>query len=121
MRLSEDCRTVLTERQRATNEPVVMTKMRRVQRVETPVMFLAVKDNSDEIGRSWDLLESKLRSLRNRRFFGAFDDSGVYRCSVQIREGDDASRVGLEPGVIPGGLFSVLHGGSRRMACRSHT
>jgi len=68
--------------------------MRRVQRVETPVMLLAVKDNSDEIGLGWDHLESKLGSLRRRRFFGAFDDSGVYRCSVQIREGDDASRVG---------------------------
>jgi hypothetical protein len=79
--------------------------MRLVERVDTPVMFVAVRDRSDEIGPGWDHLESVLGSLRGRRFVGAFDDSGLYRCSVQVREGDHAGQLGLDCGVIPGGLF----------------
>lgn len=79
--------------------------VRRVERVETPVVFVAVRDGSDEIGPAWDLLEKKLGSLRGRRFLGTFDDSGIYRCCVQVREGDDAVRLGLESGTVPGGSY----------------
>ena len=83
----------------------MVTVMRRVERVEMPVMFLTVKDNSAEIGVGWDRLESVLGSLRSRRFFGVFDDSGDYRCSVQIRDSDEAGCLGLDSGVIAGGSF----------------
>jgi hypothetical protein len=79
--------------------------VRRVERVETPVMFVSAADESDEIGPAWDRLESVLGSLRGRRFFGVFDDSGIYRCCVQIRAGDHAARLGLESGAIPGGRY----------------
>jgi len=82
-----------------------MTQVRPVERTETPVMFLTVRDNSAEIGEGWDHLESMLGSLRSRRFLGVFDDSGSYRCCVQTREGDDVRRLGLLPGLIPGGWF----------------
>jgi hypothetical protein len=82
-----------------------MIRVHRVQRAEIPVMFLAVKDLSDEIGRGWDRLESALGSIRGRRFFGAFDDSGVYRCGVQMREDDAPEDLGLSSGVIAGGSF----------------
>jgi hypothetical protein len=83
------------------------TVMRRVERIETPVinMFVSVPDESDEIGPAWDRLESVLGSLRGRRFLGVFDDSGSYRCCVQIRAGDHAARLGLESGLIPGGRY----------------
>ena len=81
------------------------TPVRRVERIETPVMFVSAPDESDEIGPAWDRLESVLGSLRGRRFFGVFDDSGIYRCCVQILAGDHAARLGLESGVIPGGRY----------------
>ncbi|MFC5925506.1 GyrI-like domain-containing protein [Micromonospora vulcania] len=76
-----------------------------MERIETPVMFVTAKDGSDEIGPAWDRLETMLGSLRGRRFFGVFDDSDVYRCCVQVRAGDDAARLGLTLGVVPGGRY----------------
>jgi hypothetical protein len=81
------------------------TPVRRVERTETPVMFVAAADESDEIGPAWDRLESVLGSLRGRKFFGVFDGSGLYRCCVQTRTGDDAVHFGLEWDVIPGGSY----------------
>ncbi|WBB70128.1 GyrI-like domain-containing protein [Micromonospora sp. WMMD812] len=81
------------------------TPVRRVDRIETPVMFVAAKDGSDEIGPAWDRLETMLGSLRGRRFLGVFDDSGTYRCCVQLRAGDDAALLGLESGIVPGGRY----------------
>jgi hypothetical protein len=88
------------------------TPLRRVERIDTPVMFVTAPDESDEIGPAWDRLESALGSLRGRKFFGVFDESGVYRCCVQIRAGDHPARLGLESGVIPGGryLCATVHG-----------
>ncbi|NYF58592.1 GyrI-like domain-containing protein [Micromonospora purpureochromogenes] len=79
--------------------------VRRVERIETPVMFVAAKDGSDEIGSAWDHLETVLGSLRGRKFLGVFNDSGIYRCCVQVRAGDDADQLGLESGVVPGGRY----------------
>ncbi|GIJ21900.1 GyrI-like domain-containing protein [Micromonospora lutea] len=79
--------------------------LRRVERAETPVMFVAVKDGSDEIGPAWDHLEILLGSLRGRKFLGVFDDSGIYRCCVQIRAGDDPDQLDLQSGVVPGGRY----------------
>ncbi|MDT4987322.1 MAG: hypothetical protein QOI74_1416 [Micromonosporaceae bacterium] len=79
--------------------------VRRVDRIETPVMFVSAPDESDEIGPAWDRLESAIGSLRGRRFFGVFDDSGIYRCCVQARPDDDSVRLGLDSGVIPGGRY----------------
>ncbi|MET8529413.1 GyrI-like domain-containing protein [Micromonospora sp. NPDC005172] len=78
--------------------------LRRVERAETPVMFVAVKDGSDEIGPAWDRLETLLGSLRGRTFLGVFD-FGIYRCCVQLRAGDDPARLGLQSGVVPGGQY----------------
>jgi hypothetical protein len=78
--------------------------MRRVERTETAVMFVAAADGSDEIAPAWDRLEAAIGSLRGRHFLGAFDDTGVYRCCVRTRAGDDPAALGLQEGVIPGGL-----------------
>jgi hypothetical protein len=79
--------------------------LRRVERIETPVMFVAVRDGSDEIGPAWDHLETVLGSLRGRKFLGVFDDSGSYRCCVQVRAGDDPDQLGLQSDVVPGGQY----------------
>jgi hypothetical protein len=81
------------------------TLVRRVGRIETRVLFVSAPDESDEIGPAWDHLESTLGSVRGRRFFGVFDDSGIYRCCAEVRAGDDAARLGLESGTIPGGRY----------------
>lgn len=76
-----------------------------VERTETPVMFLRTPDEVDEIRRGWDRLEA-LVELRGRRFFGAFYESArEYRVCVQVREGDEPARLGLEPGSLPGGRY----------------
>lgn len=79
--------------------------VRLVERIDTPVMFVPAPDGSDKIGPAWDRLEALLGSLQGRRFFGVFDDSGIYRCCVQLRPKDDAARLGLESGTIPGGQY----------------
>ena len=75
-------------------------------------MFVAAADGSDEIAPAWDRLEAAIGSLRGRHFLGVFDDTGVYRCCVRIRAGDDPVALGLEEGVIPGGLYlcASIHG-----------
>ncbi|MEU8181292.1 hypothetical protein AB0B85_00505 [Micromonospora sp. NPDC049044] len=50
-------------------------------------------------------METLLGSLRGRTFLGVFDNSGIYRCCVQIRAGDDSDRLGLQSGVVPGGQY----------------
>lgn len=79
--------------------------VRPVERAETPVMFVVAADESDGIGPAWEHLESALGSLRGRKFLGVFDSSGLYRCCVPMRAGDDAECLGLESGVVPGGRY----------------
>ncbi|GAA2190823.1 hypothetical protein [Micromonospora lupini] len=79
--------------------------VRHVERAETPVMFIEARDGSDEIGPAWDHLETVLGSMRGRTFLGVFDDSGVYRCCVQMRAGDVPDHLGLRTGVVPGGRY----------------
>ncbi|MGA7923790.1 MAG: hypothetical protein WCA77_07430 [Thermoplasmata archaeon] len=54
------------------------------------------------------LLESKLPSLKGRRFYGAFrllNDGEEYFACVERMAGDDPTKMGLDVGVIPGGLY----------------
>jgi hypothetical protein len=69
-------------------------------------MFKRVADEPTAIGRGMAELEEALGSLRGRKFYGAFDESDEYRASVQFREGDDASALGLEVGTLPGGRYA---------------
>jgi hypothetical protein len=55
------------------------------------------------------ILESKLPSLKGRKFYGAFRllESGeeYFACVEQIAT-DDPERMGLEPAKLPGGLYA---------------
>ena len=49
-------------------------------------------------------LESKLESLRGRKFYGAICD-GVYRACVELMGGDDPEKLGFETCIIPRGKY----------------
>jgi len=59
---------------------------------------------------AFNLLESKLPSLKGRKFYGAFrilasGEEEYYAC-VAKNEGDDPERMLLESGLIPGGKYA---------------
>lgn len=54
------------------------------------------------------LLESKLPTLRGRRFYGAFrvlEGGEEYYACVERIDNDDPAGMGLDTGVLPGGLY----------------
>jgi DNA gyrase inhibitor GyrI len=78
----------------------------RTERSETPVMFLQVSGESDQIREAWERLERLLGSRRGRRFYGIFNAAaGTYRACVELRAGDRAEALGLRRGVLEGGPY----------------
>jgi hypothetical protein len=82
----------------------------RVERDDTPVMFVAAEADPrivvDAAQRAFGELESSLDTLRGRRFFGVFDPaSSEYLACAQTKDSDDAPRLGLRQTVIPGGAY----------------
>lgn len=82
----------------------------RVDRNDTPVMFVAAEGDPRRVAcgaqRAFSELESRLGTLRGRRFFGVFDPaSSEYLACVQTNDGDDARALGLRQTVIPGGAY----------------
>jgi hypothetical protein len=74
---------------------------------EIPVMYLETHDLSNEIPKTFDDLESRLDTLRGRKFYGTFNDiDEIYQACVAIKEGDDPHALGLKVGVIAGGLYA---------------
>jgi hypothetical protein len=57
---------------------------------------------------AFDTLESKLPTLKGRRFFGTFrmlDDGEEYYACVEKLPTEDPAALGLEAGTIPGGRY----------------
>jgi hypothetical protein len=82
----------------------------RVERDDTPVMFVAAEADPMTIPgaaqRAFSELESRLGTLRGRRFYGIFDpQSSEYLACVQTKDGDDAGALDLRETVIPGGTY----------------
>ena len=54
-------------------------------------------------------LESKLSSLKGRKFYGAFrvspEGEEYFACVARV-DSDDPGKMGLETGVIPGGVYA---------------
>ena len=76
-----------------------------VDREPTPVVCVRTADEPAAMTRGWTALEART-GARGRRFYGVFDaGSGEYRVSAQVREGDDAVALGLEPRLLPGGRY----------------
>jgi hypothetical protein len=78
----------------------------RTERSETPVMFLQVPSEPDQIRHAWHRLEQIIGSRRGRKFYGVVNPlAGTYRACVERRAGDRAEELGLECGVVEGGPY----------------
>ncbi len=75
-----------------------------------PVMRIKADMKGKGPSEAFTILESKLSTLRGRKFYGAVrklqnGDVEYYAC-VEITESDDPVRVQLETAVIPGGKYA---------------
>ncbi|HSB38661.1 MAG TPA: GyrI-like domain-containing protein [Gaiellaceae bacterium] len=76
-----------------------------VEREEIGVMFVRTADDPLEFGPAFQRLE-ELVGTRGRKFYGAFyPREKEYRACVVIKDGDDATALGLEEGALPGGRY----------------
>ncbi len=79
-----------------------------VERSETEVVRVKADMKGSGPAGAMRLLESKLPSLRGRKFYGAFRllESGeeYYACVERIAS-DDPTKNGLDSGQLPGGLY----------------
>lgn len=79
-----------------------------VDRTEVRVMFLRIRDDMAAISAGWDRLES-IVPVHGRTFYGAFfPETKEYWVCTQVKDGDDASSLGLEEGNLPGGRFLLM-------------
>jgi hypothetical protein len=80
-----------------------------VERSEVAVLRVRADMNGSGPAGAMSLLESKLPSLKGRKFYGAFrllEAGEEYFACVERVEGDDPERMGLEAGTLPGGLYA---------------
>ena len=81
-----------------------------VELQEIPVMRVRADMKGKGPSAAFDLLESKLPSLKGRRFYGTFrmlanGEEEYYAC-VRMVDGDDPGAMQLESGLIPGGRYA---------------
>jgi hypothetical protein len=79
-----------------------------VERVEVKVLRVRADMKGDGPAGAMALLESKLPGLKGRKFYGAFrelEDGEEYFACVERMVGDDPAQMGLETGILPGGLY----------------
>ena len=76
---------------------------------EIPVLRVKADMKGQGPPAAFDLLESKLPTLKGRRFYGTFRITPAgpeyYACVVRI-DSDDAGKMNLETGTIPGGWYA---------------
>lgn len=80
-----------------------------VELEELPVLRVRADMKGKGPSAAFDLLESKLPTLKGRRFYGSFQltpDGEEYYACVRRIESDDPQRMQLETGVIPGGWYA---------------
>ena len=71
------------------------------------VMYVESTAGTAGAAAAFDQLESRLSSLKRRRFYGTFQRPlGPYRACVAVEGGEDAAVVGLKTWEIPGGKYS---------------
>ena len=79
-----------------------------VELQEIPVLRVKADMKGKGPSAAFDLLESKLPSLKGRKFYGTFqfkpDREEYYACVARV-DSDDPGKMQLETGVIPGGLY----------------
>jgi hypothetical protein len=68
------------------------------------VMWVKAEGGLSGVGEAWSTLESKLPSLKGRKFYGTYHDN-VYRACVAIIDEKEAETFGLQAWTIPGGRY----------------
>jgi hypothetical protein len=80
-----------------------------VELQEMPVLRVKADMKGKGPSAAFNLLESKLPTLKGRKFYGTFqfapDGEEYYACVVRI-DSDDPEKMHLETGVIPGGWYA---------------
>jgi hypothetical protein len=72
-----------------------------------PVLCVTTHKGSEDIQRVWNELESKIPSLKGRKFYGTFQPpDGPYRACVALQPGESADLMQLESWTIPGGRYA---------------
>jgi hypothetical protein len=69
------------------------------------VMFVASMNGPEGAGLAFDRLESRLPSLKGRKFYGTLLN-GEYRACVATEAQDAPAAMGLETWIIPGGAYA---------------
>ena len=76
---------------------------------DTPIMFALSTNGVAGAVKAFDLLESKLPSLKKRKFYGIIENippHDTYRAGVAIMEGDDPKALSLNTWIVPGGKYA---------------
>ena len=84
------------------------TPMRYFVDVDVKLMCLKSPDGPISAGKTFDKLESKLPSLKGRRFYGLSKlegDNITYFACVKVQGEEDASNFGLQEIVLPKGEY----------------
>jgi len=68
------------------------------------VMCVVAEAGPADAQQAFDKLESNLKSLKGRRFYGTYH-AGEYRACVALLPDDKPDALGLETYVIPGGKY----------------
>jgi len=80
-----------------------------VELQDIPVMRVRADMKGKGPSHAFSILESKLPSLRGRKFYGAFrmlaDGEEEYYACVERVESDEPDKMQLETGTIPGGKY----------------
>ncbi len=80
-----------------------------VELEDIPVMRVRAEMKGEGPAAAMSLLESKLPTLKGRKFYGIFrtrpEGEEYYACVARV-EADDPMMMRLEAGVIPGGRFA---------------
>jgi hypothetical protein len=80
-----------------------------VELQEMPVLRVKADMKGTGPSAAFNLLESKLPTIKGRKFYGTFqptlDGEEYYACVVRI-ESDDPDGMQLETGMIPGGRYA---------------
>ena len=78
--------------------------MTEIQLEDISVMCVVAKGGPSGARAAFDELESKLPSLRGRKFYGTYHE-GEYRACVAMNEGDAPHEMKLSTWVIPRGRY----------------
>jgi hypothetical protein len=79
-----------------------------VERPEVEVLRVKADMKGSGPAGAMHLLESKLPSLKGRKFYGAFrllEEGEEYFACVERVASDDPDKMGLDVGVLPGGVY----------------